>query len=192
LHFIMTSDSITWSSLEPAATFTVVHNFTFCTIYVLFRPPLWSEFLATDPEARFLFPALPDFLRNNESGSGPLRLVSTIEELIGRKCSGSGLENQEYGRRYTLRWSRGYLFPQKWALSSPTSGDRSVCIARSRTQAREFSFLCTVSDCFNKWFYRIYYRTLETALDIKWIEWFYDLHFPFSFYISALYWLNLF
>jgi hypothetical protein len=30
---------------------------------------------------------------------GPLSLVSTIEELLERKSSGSGLENREYGRR---------------------------------------------------------------------------------------------
>jgi hypothetical protein len=28
-----------------------------------------------------------------------LSLVSTIEELLGRKTSGSGLESREYGRR---------------------------------------------------------------------------------------------
>jgi hypothetical protein len=30
---------------------------------------------------------------------GPLSLVSTIEELLERQISGSGLENREYGRR---------------------------------------------------------------------------------------------
>jgi hypothetical protein len=30
---------------------------------------------------------------------GPLRLVSTTGELLGRKSSDSGLENREYGRR---------------------------------------------------------------------------------------------
>jgi hypothetical protein len=30
---------------------------------------------------------------------GPLSLVRTTEELLGRKSSGSGLEIQEYGRR---------------------------------------------------------------------------------------------
>jgi hypothetical protein len=30
---------------------------------------------------------------------GPLSLVSTTEELLGRKSSGSGLEIREYGRR---------------------------------------------------------------------------------------------
>jgi hypothetical protein len=30
---------------------------------------------------------------------GPLSLVSTTEELLGRNSSGSGLESREYGRR---------------------------------------------------------------------------------------------
>jgi hypothetical protein len=30
---------------------------------------------------------------------GPLSLVSTVEELLGRKNSGSGLENGDCGRR---------------------------------------------------------------------------------------------
>jgi hypothetical protein len=31
---------------------------------------MWSEFLATDPEARVRFPALSDFLRSCWSGTG--------------------------------------------------------------------------------------------------------------------------
>jgi hypothetical protein len=34
---------------------------------------------------------------------GPLSLVSTIEDLLGRNSSGSGLENREYGRGYPSR-----------------------------------------------------------------------------------------
>jgi hypothetical protein len=30
----------------------------------------WSEFLATDPDVRIRFPALPDFLRSSGSGTG--------------------------------------------------------------------------------------------------------------------------
>jgi hypothetical protein len=71
---------------------------------------------------------------------GPLRPVRTIEELLGRKSSGSGLESREYDRRDPSRWSRGTLYPQKLALTSLTSGGRSVDIVRSRTQAAEFSF----------------------------------------------------
>jgi hypothetical protein len=68
---------------------------------------------------------------------GPFSLVSIIWELLGRKNSGSGLESREYGRRYPSR-SRGTLYPQKVALTSPTSGGRSVGIVRSRAQAKEF------------------------------------------------------
>jgi hypothetical protein len=52
---------------------------------------LVSEFLATDPQVRVRFPALPSLLRNSGSGTDPLSLVSTIEKLLGRKSSGSGL-----------------------------------------------------------------------------------------------------
>jgi hypothetical protein len=52
----------------------------------------------------------------------------------------SGLENRDYGRRDSSCWPRGILYPQKLALTSLTSGGRSVGIVRSRTQATEFSF----------------------------------------------------
>jgi hypothetical protein len=63
---------------------------------------------------------------------GPLSLVSTIEALLGRKSSDCGVESREYGRRDPSRWPRGTLYPQKLALTSPTSGGRSVGIVRSR------------------------------------------------------------
>jgi hypothetical protein len=50
-----------------------------------------SEFLATEPEVRVRFPALPDFLRSMGLERGPLSLVSKTEDLLGRKSSGSGL-----------------------------------------------------------------------------------------------------
>jgi hypothetical protein len=49
---------------------------------------------------------------------------------LKEKVSGSGLENREYGT----------LYPQKLAITSPTSGGRLVGIDRSRTQTMEFSF----------------------------------------------------
>jgi hypothetical protein len=70
----------------------------------------------------------------------PLSLVSTVEELLGIKCSGSGLENREYSRRNSSRWTRNTLFSQTLALTSLTSGGSSVGVVRSRTQATEFSF----------------------------------------------------
>jgi hypothetical protein len=58
--------------------------------------------LATDPEARIRFPALPDFLKKKKKKKekkrkekktvvglerGPLSLVSTTEELLDRKVA---------------------------------------------------------------------------------------------------------
>jgi hypothetical protein len=68
---------------------------------------------------------------------GPLSLMSTTEELLESKSSGSGPENREYGHRDPSRWPRGALYPQKLALPSPTYGGLSVGIVRSRTQATE-------------------------------------------------------
>jgi hypothetical protein len=70
----------------------------------------------------------------------PLDLVSTNEELLARKSSSSGLEIREYGRRDPSRWPRGTLYPQKLALTAPTSGCRSVGIVLLRTLVAEFSF----------------------------------------------------
>jgi hypothetical protein len=69
---------------------------------------------------------------------GPLSLVSTTEELLGRKSSCPGLENREYGRRNPSRWPRCTLYRQKLALTLPTSGGRPVGVVRSRTKATEF------------------------------------------------------
>jgi hypothetical protein len=68
---------------------------------------------------------------------GPLSLLNTIEELLGRKSSGSGPERRDYGRKDPSRWPCGTLYPQMLALTWPTSSGRSVSIVRSRTQATE-------------------------------------------------------
>jgi hypothetical protein len=44
-------------------------------------------------------------------------VLITIEELLGRNCSGSGLENREYGREVPLRSPRNTLCPQTLALN---------------------------------------------------------------------------
>jgi hypothetical protein len=56
----------------------------------------------------------------------------------------AGLEYREYGRRDPLCWPRNTLYPQKLALTSSTSGGRSVGIVRSRTKATEFEFFWMV------------------------------------------------
>jgi hypothetical protein len=72
---------------------------------------------------------------------GPLSLVSTTEELFGRKIMGSCLEDREYGRRDSSRWPSGTLYKQKLALTLLKSRSRSIGMVRSRTQATEFSLV---------------------------------------------------
>jgi hypothetical protein len=68
---------------------------------------------------------------------GPLSLVSTIEEPLGRKSSCFGLQNRDYGRRgFAALTTRHPCIRKKLALTSPTSGG---C---SRTQVTEFVFVC--------------------------------------------------
>jgi hypothetical protein len=59
----------------------------------------------------------------------PLSFVRTIEELL----------EWSSGRGNSLRWPRNTLYPEKFALTSPTSGG-SVDIVRLRCKATEFSF----------------------------------------------------
>jgi hypothetical protein len=44
--------------------------------------------------------------------------------MIIIKSGGSCLENREYVRRDPSRWPRGTLYPQKLAITSPTSDSR--------------------------------------------------------------------
>jgi hypothetical protein len=69
----------------------------------------------------------------------PLSLVSTIEELLGRKSSGSGLESREYGIGIRHADHVEPSTPQKLTLTFPTSGGRSVGAVLSRSNATEFS-----------------------------------------------------
>jgi hypothetical protein len=69
---------------------------------------------------------------------GPLSLVSTVEELLGRNSSGSSLEIREYSCGDPLHWPCDTLYPQKLTLLSPTSGSHLVGIVCLQTKAMEF------------------------------------------------------
>jgi hypothetical protein len=70
--------------------------------------------------------------------------VSANEELLEIKISGSGLETEitAVGIRHADHVATSIR--KKLAITSPTSGGRSVGIVRSRTQTMEFSFLVYV------------------------------------------------
>jgi hypothetical protein len=65
---------------------------------------------------------------------GPLNLVRIIDELLEWKSSGSFQENRINGRGDPLRCPHDTLYPQKLALTLPTSGGRSVGIVHLRTK----------------------------------------------------------
>jgi hypothetical protein len=107
---------------------------------------VWSEFLATDPELRVRFPALPDFLGVGGSGARSSRPRECgWGRLLGRRGGGSGLEEREWGRGDPSRWPRGALYPRELPLASPTGCGRKTGVVRSRTQATEFSLFSFIS-----------------------------------------------
>jgi hypothetical protein len=83
--------------------------------------------------------SIPGTTRKEKNGVHSASWVQLMSYLI--ESSGSCLENREYGRRDPSLWPHGTLYPQKLAITSPTSGGRSVGIVRSRTQTMEFSFI---------------------------------------------------
>jgi hypothetical protein len=75
---------------------------------------------------------------------GSLSLVTTTEELLDRKVAAPvyKTENTAVGIRHADRVAP--FIRKKLAITSPTSGGRSVGIVRSRTQTMEFSFFSCV------------------------------------------------
>jgi hypothetical protein len=75
---------------------------------------------------------------------GPLNLVSTIEELLERKSSGSGLENSEYGRRD----------PLSWPLDTTLSAKVGTNFADNR---RSLGLNCSIADTSHQVFFFFYF-----------------------------------
>jgi hypothetical protein len=90
---------------------------------------------------RVRFPELPDFLRSSGSGTGSTQ---------PRECNWEGTWKKMYRflsrnpriRQYgsVVLTTQHPLSEKKLALTSPTSGGRSIGIVRSRTKATEFVF----------------------------------------------------
>jgi hypothetical protein len=72
----------------------LLHNQEYKGFKTILFPISYTYLLATDPEARVRFPALPDFLKKKKEKKAvvglerdPLSLVSTTEELLDRKVA---------------------------------------------------------------------------------------------------------
>jgi hypothetical protein len=72
---------------------------------------------------------------------GPLSLVSTTEELLGRKNSCSGLERREYGRMGAVTPTTWHSLTAKVGANFDDKLKSLVAIVPSRTRTTEFSFL---------------------------------------------------
>jgi hypothetical protein len=72
------------------------------TLYLQLQYLIWVYFLATDPEARVRFPALPEKKTVVGLERGPLSLVSTTEELLDRIVAAhiQKIENTAVGIRH--------------------------------------------------------------------------------------------
>jgi hypothetical protein len=93
------------------------------------RPPLWSSGQSSWLQIQrsgFGFRRYRSFWEVVGLERGPLSLVSTTEELLGRKNSGSGLENRDYGFRDPSNWPHGTLYQQKVG----TNFHRQAAVAR--------------------------------------------------------------
>jgi hypothetical protein len=80
------------------------------------RPPLWSSGQSSWLQIRrsgVRFPALPE-KKVVDLERCPLSLVSTTEEILDKKSSGSCLENREYGRKVPSRWRVTPLSAKSW------------------------------------------------------------------------------
>jgi hypothetical protein len=123
---------------------------------VSIRPPLWSSGQSSWLQIRrhgFDFRHYQK--KSSGSGTGSTQPHKYNWGATWWKSGGSCLENREYGRRDPSRWPRGTLYPQMLAITSPTSGGRSVGNVRSRTWTMEFSLM---------WVFKTV--SLETALAI--------------------------
>jgi hypothetical protein len=73
--------------------------------------------------------------------------------VVRKRTTSTGLENREYGRGDPLRWPRDTPYPRKLALTSATSGGRSVGIVTynfcvkigyQETSSEDKTFMCAV------------------------------------------------
>jgi hypothetical protein len=105
---------------------------------------------------------------------GPLSLVSTTEELLGRKNSDFSLENVEYGRSDPSRLSRGTLYLQKvginftdkrWSLGRYSSlADSGHGVSSGVFYKKKRQAICTSMRCLHERFMQKLFSFLCSAV----------------------------
>jgi hypothetical protein len=115
---LWSSDRNSWLQNRDILCFLWGTNWIYICHVEESRPPLWSsghsswlqiQRSGVDSRHYQIFCEVVGLER------GPLSLVSTIEELLGRKNSGCGLERVEYGPRASAALTTRHLsFPSSW------------------------------------------------------------------------------
>jgi hypothetical protein len=111
---LWSSGQSSWLNIGDILCFLWGTNWIYICYIEESRPPLWSSaqtswlqiHLSAFDSLRYQI-----FWKVVGLERGPLSLVSTTVQLLGRKISCCGLEIREYG------WPRGTIFPQKLALT---------------------------------------------------------------------------
>jgi hypothetical protein len=98
--------------------------------------------VTTDPEVSGSIPGPTRFSEKwgvwNGVHSAPW---GQLRSYLNEKVAAPVYKTEINGRGNSSRWPRNTLYPQKLALTSPTSGGRSVGIVRLQTKATDFSEL---------------------------------------------------
>jgi hypothetical protein len=112
-------------------------------------PPLWSSVQSSWLQIQrsgFDSRLYQIFWEEVDLELGPLKLLSTSEDLLERKSRDSGLESREHCRRNPLRWPRGTPYPQTLALRlQAAAAGRSRGLRPQSLEFNDFS-LCSRSD----------------------------------------------
>jgi hypothetical protein len=126
---LWSSGQSSWLQIGDVLCFLWATNWIYLCYVEESRPPMWSSGQSSwlqiqssgfDSRRYQIFWDVVGLER------GPLSLVGTIEELLGRNSSGSHLENRQYVHVDPLRWLRDTFYPKTLARTSPTSGSGSV------------------------------------------------------------------
>jgi hypothetical protein len=97
---LWSSGQISWLRIGAVLCFLWGRNWIYICYVEESRPPLWSSCQSSwlqNQRSGFDYRSYQTFWEVVGLERGPLSLVNTTEELLGRNSSGSGLENWEYG-----------------------------------------------------------------------------------------------